>query len=404
MSRDAVLALLRERIGLDADALGARIVDDACADARRALAVADDAQLLQRMLDHPAAFTAAAEPFLVPESWFFRADEQFADVVRFAREHRARRPLRILSLPCASGEEAYSAAIRLLEAGLAPAEIDVLGIDLSENSIARARAGRYRTSALRGHALAEPWLQPCAGGFEVAEVVRQCARFRVGNALADAQLRGPDRFDVVFCRNLLIYLHGDARTALLDQLRAVLAEPGLLLAGHAEVVSTMHAGFQPAPGGSPLTFQARMRAPIVASPAPPRAPDPLPAPRPARAVASARPPLAETATPPVPDALAQARALADAGRLDEALAGCTRWIARHPADSEGFFLLGLLESARGNLEAADQAFVRVLYLDRGHADALDQRIGLAERFGRAAQARELRARASRQRERKDKPR
>jgi chemotaxis protein methyltransferase WspC len=404
MSREALLELLHARIGLDGESLGARILDDACAEARRTLKVADDEQLLHRMRVDPVAFAAAAEHFLVPESWFFRAAEQFEDLQRFAREQRDRRPLRILSLPCASGEEAYSAVIRLLEAGLAPGEVDVLGIDLSETAIARARAGRYRSSALRGQALAEPWLLECDGGFQVAEVVRQCVRFRVGNALDEMHLRDEDRFDVIFCRNLLIYLHGEARQRLLAQLHRLLAEPGLLLAGHAEVVSTMHAQFQPVPVGSPLSFRLRPREEPAAAP-PPRKPEPAPAKVRAHAASAPRGPAPrreDVASPP--DALAHARALADAGQLDEALAGCTRWLARHPADSEGFYLLGLLESARGRHDAADEAFTRVLYLDRNHGDALAQRIGLAERSGRAAQARDLRARASRLRDRQGKER
>jgi chemotaxis protein methyltransferase WspC len=407
MSRDALLELLRERIGLDGDSLGERILDDACAEARRTLLVADDAQLLQRMRSDPVAFAAAAEHFLVPESWFFRADDQFDDLLHYAREHRDRRPLRILSLPCASGEEAYSAVIRLLDAGLAPGEIDVLGVDLSEAAIARARLGRYRTSALRGRPLAEPWMHACDGGFQVDDLVRQCVRFRVGNALDDLHLRDEDRFDVVFCRNLLIYLHGAARQRLLVQLHRLLAEPGLLLAGQAEVVSTMHGDFQPVPVGSPLSFRVRPRAeaPVAALPVPPRvAPAFAAIPAAPARVVPATPPVRDDLAPAPADALAHARALADAGRLDEALAGCTRWLARHPADSEGFYLLGLLESARGHHEAADQAFTRVLYLDRDHGDALEQRIGLAERFGRAAQARDLRARATRLRERRGKDR
>jgi chemotaxis protein methyltransferase WspC len=409
MSRAALLELLGERIGLDGESLGARILDDACADARRTLGVADDEQLLRRMRADPAAFAAAAEHFLVPESWFFRAAEQYDDLVRFAREHRDRRPLRVLSLPCASGEEAYSVVIRLLDAGLSPGDIDVLGIDLSEAAVGRARAGRYRTSALRGQPPVEPWLEPCDGGFQVADAVRQCARFRVGNALHDAEPPGEGAleaggFDVNFSRNLLIYLHGGARQRLLARLRGLLAEPGLLLAGHAEVVSAMHADFQPMAAGSPLSFQVRPRVaeaatarPVAANSAP--ATRPAPAPR----VVPAPPPVAreDVATPA--DVLAHLRALADAGRLDEALAGCTRWIARHPADSEALYLLGLVQSALGQHDAADQAFTRVLYLDRDHADALAQRIGLAERFGRADQARSLRARAARRRDREDKP-
>jgi chemotaxis protein methyltransferase WspC len=405
MSRDALLDLLRDRIGLDAGSLGERIVDDACAEARRTLNVADDAQLVQRMRADPSAFAAAAEHFLVGESWFFRANEQFDDLVRFARANRDRRPLRILSLPCASGEEAHSAVIRLLEAGLAPAEIEVLGIDLSEPAVLRARAGRYRASALRGQAPVAPWMHPAgdgSGGFVVDDMVRQCIHFRVGNALDDAHLRGADRFDVVFCRNLLIYLDTAARKQLLGQLRALLAAPGLLLAGQAEVVSTMHGDFLPVPTGSPLSF--RLRASEDAAPTPVarvQAAVPVVINRRASAISA---PIAKPAPAPAPpappvDVLAQARALADAGQLADALASCTRWLDVHPADSEALFLFGLLESALGHFDAADQAFTRVLYVDRDHADALAQRIGLAERFGRTDQARDLRARAARLRAR-----
>jgi chemotaxis protein methyltransferase WspC len=399
MSRATLLELLRTRIGLDAESLGERIIEDAFADARRALAASDDEQLLRKVLFDQAAFTLAAEHFLVPESWFFRADEQFADVVRFALANRGRRPLRILSLPCASGEEAYSVVIRLMEAGLGPGEIAVTGLDLSAPSIARARAGHYRRSALRGQDLVEPWLEPAGDGFRVAELVRGCVQFRVGNALDDPLLNGSGRFDVVFCRNLLIYLHGDARMQLLARLRALLAEPGLLLAGHAEVVSSMHEEFQPLPDGSPLSFRVRTRqdpapAPAVPMPAAPRAPSPPPSLPPPPARVDATSPVA-TGTPR--GGLARARALADAGRLADAHADILHWLEGNPVDAEAWYLLGLIESAGGRFDAADEAFVRVLYLDRAHEEALAQRIGLAERLGHRDQARELRARAARQR-------
>jgi len=95
--------------------------------------------------------------------------------------------------------------------------------------------------------------------------------------------------------------------------------------------------------------------------------------------------------------LAHARALADAGLLADAHVDVMRWLADHPVDAEAWYLLGLVESAGGRFDAADQAFVRVLYLDRDPEDALAQRIGLAERLGHRDQARELRARAARQR-------
>ena len=81
MSREVLLALMRDRLGLDVSTLGERVIDDACADARRALGVADDAALVGRVLADADAFAECAECFVVPESWFFRAADQFADLL-----------------------------------------------------------------------------------------------------------------------------------------------------------------------------------------------------------------------------------------------------------------------------------------------------------------------------------
>jgi chemotaxis protein methyltransferase WspC len=106
-------------------------------------------------------------------------------------------------------------------------------------------------------------------------------------------------------------------------------------------------------------------------------------------------------TAPTDDAIAQAHALADAGRVAEARAACAAHLARQPADVAALYLLGLLESASGDTDAADRAFAQVLYLDRDHLDALEQRIALAERRGERAQAGDLRSRAARMRQRRD---
>src|SRR5207253_1241181 len=118
MSREALVELLRTRLGLDPTVLGERVLDDAFAEARRTLGVTGDKALYARAVADPSGFAEVVEHFVVPETWFFRAPEQFADLVQFARaESRQRARLRVLSLPCASGEEAYSAAMTLLDAG-----------------------------------------------------------------------------------------------------------------------------------------------------------------------------------------------------------------------------------------------------------------------------------------------
>jgi chemotaxis protein methyltransferase WspC len=393
MSRQSLLDLLRQRIGLDAGSLGERVLDDAFAEARASLGVADDEALYGKALVHPQAFAEIVERFVVPESWFFRAGDQYADLVRFAREQRERRPLRVLSLPCASGEEAYSAVIALVESGMPPGDIDVLGIDVSQAAIERARAGVFRNNALRGQPMPDIWTHARTGGFAIADGIRQCARFRVGNALDPRLMEPGETFDVVFCRNLLIYLHPQARDRLLKTLLAALAPGGLLLAGQAETLNALSNELSPYEGGCPLSY-VRVPAPsaddirqsaIVSYVAPAE-----PA---ARSKAAPRP----AAQPPTPTPIVELspQALADAGRLEEARNACRLHLQRHPENIETLFLLGLVESARGDLAAADEAFARVCYLDRNHLPAMDHRIALAERLGRLDVADDLRHRRQR---------
>jgi chemotaxis protein methyltransferase WspC len=399
VSRQALLGLLRHRIGLDAESLGERVLNDALAESRAALAVADDEQLYARVFAQPEAFAAIVEHFVVPESWFFRAPDQYADLARFAGEQRGKRPLRVLSLPCASGEEAYSAVIALLDAGLSPAEIDVVGIDVSRGAVERAQEGVYRSYALRGRAMAEPWIQPHPGGFAIAGGIKRCARFRTGNAL-DPQLLAPsERFDAIFCRNLLIYLHAEARVRVLKTLLGALEPWGLLFAGQAEVLAEAGSGLRPYPGGCPLSY-VRDSAPAMVTAA--QAPaarvvrlDPAASAKPASRKQAGAVAAVSTGLSP--------QALADAGRLDEARAACEHQLKLHPEDIATLFLLGLVQSARADLGAADEAFSRVCFLDRDHLPAMDHRIALAERTGRRQLADELRKRSQRLRDRLGRP-
>ena len=391
-----LLRLLQHRIGLDAGSLGERVVSDALAESRTALGATDDEALYGMALVQPDAFVELVERFVVPESWFFRAADQYADLVRYARERPDRRPLRVLSLPCASGEEAYSAVIALVESGLSADDIEVLGIDISRTAVARARDGVYRNNALRGQRLLENWMQHRPGGFSIADSIRRRARFRVGNALDPGLLEPSERFDVVFCRNLLIYLHPEARARVLTTLLAALESGGLLFAGQAEVLNTVGRDLRPYAGGCPLSYlresaplpnASRENSPVRALPVAPVATDRQPKqPRNASIVVASPMELSP-------------KALADAGRLEEARVACGQQLQRHPEDIETLFLLGLIESARADLGAADAAFARVCYLDRDHIPAIDHRIALAERLGRPDLASDLRKRSQRLRKR-----
>ncbi|WP_317204426.1 protein-glutamate O-methyltransferase CheR, partial [Janthinobacterium sp.] len=225
--------------------------------------------------------TALLELLVVPESWFFRDRQAFRAAADFVLERLARAPrrapLRILSLPCAGGEEPYSMAMALADAGVPADAASIDAVDLSPACIARARAGVYGRNAFRGAdtAFRDRHFSPAgAGEYRIAEALRARVRFGQGNLL---RLDGVASkcYDVVFCRNLLIYFDAPTTQAAIAILAALLADDGMLLAGYAEVPAFCQHGFAALPHKHAFALKKRRDAarpamPPAARPAPPR--------------------------------------------------------------------------------------------------------------------------------------
>jgi chemotaxis protein methyltransferase WspC len=241
MNLAPVADLLASRIGLDPASLGAAALPAAVAEGMRALGLTDPIAYAGALADRTEAFDALADRLVVAETWFFRGGGLFAELARLVAGWKpaphADRPFRALSLPCSSGEEPYSLAIALLETGLPPERWSVEGIDLSPRLIEAARRGEYREFSFRqtDPALRERQFRRAGDLWELSARVRGLVRFRVGNLLAPtfaADVPGP--YDLVLCRNLLIYLTPAARRQALAALERLLAPDGLLGVGHAE--------------------------------------------------------------------------------------------------------------------------------------------------------------------------
>ena len=196
-----------------------------------------------RDLDRSGGFreesAALAVEITVPETYFFRNREQF-DAFRVIAAQTESRPLRILSAPCATGEEPYSLAILLTDwfpyRAFPP---DILGVDLNPSGIDKARRGVYSPWALRETPAAvwERWFQPAKKGFAVSEHIRAMVRWDIQNlADPDASLWGTGPYDVIFCRNLMMYFTPDHARSLVSRLAALLAPEGHLFVGHAETL------------------------------------------------------------------------------------------------------------------------------------------------------------------------
>jgi chemotaxis protein methyltransferase CheR len=176
---------------------------------------------------------------------FFREPHHFE---MLAVKAKSAGRLRVWSSACSTGEEAYSAAIVLREAGCAG---EILASDVDTEALATARAGVYRLEALEAAGLEHMrphFLRGSGDNARLAKArpeLRALVKFAFRNLLA-RDWPAHERFDIVFCRNVMIYFDRPTQLALLDRLAAVLAPGGLLFLGHSESCASGHAEFRTA--------------------------------------------------------------------------------------------------------------------------------------------------------------
>jgi chemotaxis protein methyltransferase WspC len=261
--------LLHRTMGLDAASLGHSAIERAvdqraaawCADGHANATLADYWDAAQAS---PAMVQALVETVVVPETWFYRDADAFKALARLAHERLDERgtalPLRILSLPCSTGEEPYTIAMTLLDAGIDAAHMRIDAMDISERALAVAQRAVYSRNSFRGNAFPfrDVHFTRTEDGWRLAPRIVEAVRFSSANLMQlDAAALGA--YDFVFCRNVLIYFDREAQQTALHALNGVLAESGTLFVGPAETGLLMRYGMQSAK--IPLAFAFRRAAP-----------------------------------------------------------------------------------------------------------------------------------------------
>ena len=400
-------ALLRRATGLS---VSKSVAERAVGQRMEQTGYADSEAYLQALT--PAEMTQLIELVVVPESWLFRDPQAFYATVELVQERWARgRATRILSIPCAGGEEPYSMAMALRDGGVPKQAFSIDAYDLSPGCIERAQAGIYGRNAFRAQDVAfrERYFTHVADdAYRIIDALREQVTFRQGNLLQFDTATYKKHYDVIFCRNLLIYFDKPTTRAAIANLSALLADDGMLLAGYAEVPSFCQNGFAPLQFRQAFALKKEATPPaavIQVAALPParalRSVPPAPRPAPARATpaplpAAPRPRPVPVQTPPAPtDLLAEARLLADRGLLREAGEKCHAHLARVPEAAEAYFMLGIINELAGKMDLADDYWRRCIYLQPDHYEALCHLALLAERNGNHTAATTLKARAAR---------
>lgn len=204
----------------------------------------DDLADAVRRQQTPALISDITEAMTTNESSFFRDQrpfEQFRNFVlpRLLQSRRSSRLIRIWSAACSSGQEPYSMAMVLHEeqAKLAGWKVEILATDISQEMVDKARRGEYNQFEVqRGlpiQMLVKHFTQE-SDKWIVKDELRKHITFKTFNLMEDAGTLGV--FDVIFCRNVLIYFDGPTKTQVLERLSRRLPDDGLLFLGGAETI------------------------------------------------------------------------------------------------------------------------------------------------------------------------
>lgn len=408
---------LKDRIGLDVASVGEAVIERAL---RHRCAGSDSSDYDSYWaLLHGSANEQQAliEAVIVPETWFFRYQESFVTLGKLVAERltvlRGMRPVRILSLPCSTGEEPYSIAMALFDAHIGAQQFQVDAMDISPISITRAECGVYGRNSFRGADIAfrERYFSVVENGFLVDGRVRDRVRFRAGNLL-DPALLTQTAYDFVFCRNLLIYFDQVTQKQVFEVLKRLTREDGVLFIGPAEGSLLTRMGMRSIGIAQTFAFSHHVELPQGAAAIQasfPLSGNPVAPPVRVRPFADPRSTVPSQTQRPVPAASTPSAAgnddvatllttiavLANEGKSAQARTACERFLQHHDPVAQIFYWLGLLSEVEGNASAAQGFYRKALYLQPQHAETLAQLAALLEAQGDSSGARRLQERAAR---------
>ena len=408
--------LLHASMGLSAASIGPSAIARAVQERQSVCDAGDLHAYVERVRGSTTELQALIEAVVVPETWFFRDRHAFTALADMAQQRLRKVPegsLSLLSLPCSTGEEPYSMAMALLDAGIPADRFRVDAVDISGRNLAQAARAVYGRNSFRGDELAfrDRHFDATAGGDRLREDVRQQVRFQQGNLFAADLLPGVAIYDAIFCRNVLIYFDRPAQDRALVVLNRLLHSDGVLFVAPAE--TALPASHDMVSTHEPLAFAFRK---IGARPTAPKrkAAAPLVPLVPRRLIAEAGPvrhgaraasatlavastagvlPLARSVDSAAD--LDEATRLADQGHFVEAATSCEEHLRRSGPSAAAFYLMGLVRDATGSHADAATYYRKALYLDPNHYDTQIHLALLIEKQGDSAGAQVLRNRARR---------
>lgn len=401
MGIELIADYLKQTTGLDSSSVGIPVVEQAANKRMAACNINNDIEYYRFLINSKSELDLLIDQVMVPETWFFRGQETFNYLRDYliSRASRAnQKQIRILSIPCASGEEPYSIAMVLNECGYTSKEYVVDAIDIAHESLRLARHAVFTDHSFRGLSdhLKNKYFEKTDVGFRLCQQIKKLITFSHGNIFS-LEVDDNDRYDIVFCRNLLIYFDKNTQRKALSKIESLMVDRGVLFIGHGEAGCIVGSRFEKIDKPNVFAFSKmphgikpnykrayadNKRKPVVTD------------------VGSANPKKESyskarnsKASLQDVDPVDEAKKLADEGRLDEAIERCKEAIKADGASAGVLYLLGVIHDAKEDRSEAVKYYKRAVHLMPNHCQSLMHLASHAERDGDQLMAEEYRIKA-----------
>lgn len=380
---------IEQQIGIDAQGMSEESWKKALNERLSLTGAVDLFSYYKLLQNSPYEYQELIELIIVPETWFFRDRNAFDILVDYIKAYRKKQQtdqkiFRILSIPCSSGEEPYSIAMALSDAGIPATCFRIDAIDISKKALAKAERGAYGKNSFRGRNIEfrERYFDCNYANnlYTLKKPIRDLVDFMYGNICDQKLLRGKMRYDVIFCRSILIYFNQNAQFAALKNLENWLNDEGVLIISAAEIEIAKRAGFSSKGHGKAIAMYKNIAAAVNQT---------------KKGVVPKEAVLKQAAAPEKLPDLKEVKQLADKGQFDQAEKMCNLFIEKHGFDAEAYFLLGLIEHAKKQEDKAEEFFSKAVYLNPNHYEALYYLALLSEKRGNIQQGELYRERAKR---------
>jgi len=404
MAFNKIKNLLKENIGLHADSVGLSSIERAISHRMSHIGLDSESNYYSLLKKDHKEFAELIEEVVVPETWFFRNKAPFealrecvSNMGYLDSSTATQNPLKILSLPCATGEEPYSIAMSLVNAGLSVRDFHIDGVDVSKRALAKARRAIYGKHSFRedGVDIQDKFFKKTRSGFQVLPEIRNSVSFEKGNIISEGVFLSNEYYDIIFCRNLLIYFQRETQKIVLDKLYLMLKSGGYLFVGHAEAAQVNTKYFEKVDipksfsyqkvingGGEKLIkgagsvdklkeiydqlVEVTRKDSLLSNKI--RSPNTATAPRKKIDVKQR-------------DPLAKVEKLIDQGRYDDATSVCEKVLDIDPENADVYYYLGLISNLCGSHGGAESLLKKAIYLSPNHQKALSLSAMLAEKRG-----------------------